>query len=85
MNCVDITGRLRANIDNIFRYFEYELPYFDESKYGSTIIVTKFWTNQPNSRLNVIKEDSRVIIHGHLDKHDKFGTILIVEQIECLH
>ena len=85
MNCVDITGRLKENIDNVFRYFEYELPYLDEPENGPNIIVLKFWTNLPNSRLNNLPDKSRVIIHGHLDVHEKFGTILVVEQMEALH
>ena len=84
MNCVDITGRVRENIDENFRYFEYELPYLQEPHYGPTKIVIQYWTNFPKSRMIALENNTRVLIHGHLDAHEKFGTILIVEQLETL-
>jgi len=85
MNCVDITGRVREALDETYRKFEYELPYFDDPSRAKTFIVVKFWNNTPNARLITLEENTRVLIHGHLDSHEKFGTILIVEQLETLH
>ena len=85
MNCVDITGRVKDVIDDDYRYFEYELPYLAESENGAPLIIVKFWTNVPKSRLILLQTNTRVIIHGHLEAHKKFGTILIVEQLEVLH
>ena len=85
MNCVDITGRLKEVIDENYRYFEYELPFLAEPENGAPLIISKFWTNVANSRLILLELNTRVIIHGHLEVHKKFGTILIVEQLEVLH
>ena len=85
MNSVCITGRLRENIDEYYRNFEFELPYMDDPTCNKNIIPVKFWSNQPNSRLNVLPDNARVIIHAHLDGHEKFGTILVVEQLEVVH
>ena len=85
MNCVDITGRVKEVIDDNYRYFEYELPFLAEPEGKIPLIVTRFWTNVPKSRLIVLPLNTRVIIHGHLEAHEKFGTILIVEQLEVLH
>ena len=85
MNCVDITGKLKDTIDDIYRYFEYELPFLAEPENAEPIIVLKYWTNMPKSRLVVLQNDTRVILHGHLEGHKKFGTILIVEQLEAIH
>ena len=85
MNCVDITGRVREKIDNIYRYFEYELPYFDEPKHGPNRIVIRNWTNTENSSIIMLEGNTRVIIHAHLDVVEKFGTILVVEHLESLH
>ena len=84
MNSVSLIGFLRENIDDTFRYFEYELPYMEENENIKTRIVIRNWTNQPNSRLNICPENSRAAIHGHLDAHEKFGTILVVEEIQIL-
>ena len=85
MNCVDITGRLKDIIDENYRYFEYELPFLAEPEGAAPLIVLKYWTNVPKSRLVLLQPNTRVIIHGHLEAHEKFATILIVEQLEVLH
>lgn len=84
MNSVDIIGILKEKIDDNYRYFEYELPYLDEPKEGPNIIVIKNWTNQPNSRLLVLQDGTRVALHGHLDTSEKFGTILSVIEVQAL-
>ena len=85
MNYVDITGRLREKIDENFRYLEYELPYMKEPDEGQSKIVVSYWTKQPNSRLIQLADHTRVILHGHLEPNEKFGTILVVEHLESLH
>ena len=85
MNSVNIIGLLRDNIDDIFRNFEYELPYLEENNDANSKIVVRFWSNQPKTRLLALPSNSRVALHGHLDAHEKFGTILVVEQVQLLH
>ena len=84
MNSVNIIGYLREILDDYYRTFEYELPYFEENNTAVAKIVVKYWTNQPKARLITLPENSRVAIQGHLDAHEKFGTILIVEQVQVL-
>ena len=84
MNCVNLIGFLRENIDDCFRYLEYELPFFQENESVVPKIVLKYWTEQPNTRLNALPLNARVAIHGHLDAHKRFGTIIIVEEIQQL-
>lgn len=84
MNCVDIIGMLRGVIDEHSRYFEYELPFDQPNNDVHPIIVVKYWTRQPNNRLITLAPNTRVAIHGHLDVDKKFGTILLVEQLEVL-
>ena len=84
MNCVNVIGLLRENINDSFRYFEYELPFFQENESAVPRIVLKYWTEQKNSRLSVLPLNARVAIHGHLDAHEKFGTIIIVEELQLL-
>ena len=85
MNSIDIIGLLRENIDDYFRFFEYELPYLEENNKVVPRIAVKYWTNQSKNILTMTPENSRVAIHGHLDAHEKFGTILVVEAIQKLH
>ena len=82
MNSVNIIGFLRENIDDTYRYFEYELPYMEENPEVKNIIVLKNWTNQPGSIVNSYPANTRVAVHGHLDAHVKFGTIIVVEEIQ---
>ena len=84
-NSICLSGKLRDALDEKFRVLEYELPYFEEPKSGEAKIICKYWNNQENTRLHAIATNTRVIIHGHLDGHEKFGTILVVEQIETMH
>ena len=85
MNSVNISGILKETIDDKYRYFEYLLPYNEENEDGLvTKIVVTFWTKQPKPRLIVLPENTRVMISGHLDVSQKFGTILLVEQLEVI-
>lgn len=85
MNSFDVIGIIKDNIDEYFRYFEYELPYSDDPLKPNPQIVIKFWTNQPNSRLLVMPSGTKIAVHGHLDMHEKFGTILIVELFQTIN
>lgn len=84
MNAVNIIGMLRENIDDYYRYFEYERPYDEKSTVEIAKIVVKHWSNQPKSRLITMPINARVAITGHLDANEKFGTILVVEQIQSV-
>ena len=84
MNSVNIIGIVRDNIDDIYRDFEYELPYSDDPFKKTPKIAIRQWTNQPNARLNVIPNGTHIAAHGHLDSHEKFGTILIVENFQTI-
>ena len=85
MNSICISGKLREAINDMYRVLEYELPSLAESETGETKIVCKYWTNQGQTRLHLIENNTRVLIKGHLDGHKEFGTILIVEFIEIMH
>lgn len=82
MNSVSIIGYLRENINEQLRYFEYELPFFQENEAAVPKIVVKYWTGRAGSRLDVLPINTRVAIQGHLDAHEKFGTIIIVEDLQ---
>ena len=84
MNSVCIIGFLRERIDDFYRYFEYELPFLQETNKTTPIIVLRNWTGQSGARINVLEKNTRVAIHGHLDAHEKFGTILVVEELQTL-
>lgn len=84
MNSVNISGILKEGLDEFHRYFEYTLPFFQEGNVAIPRIIVKNWTNQPGARLIALPDNTRVLIHGHLDGHDKFGTILLVEQLEVV-
>ena len=84
MNCVDIIGILREVVDEHTRYFEYETPFEQDNNDVPSKIIVRYWTKQPNNRLIVLEKNTRVAIHGHLEMDKKFGTILLVEQLEVL-
>ena len=84
MNDVSIIGMLREGVDEYYRYFEYELPFFTDTESLPTRIAIKYWTKQANPRLIVLPSNTRVAIHGHLDAHKNFGTILVVEQFQVI-
>ena len=85
MNSICISGKLREAIDEKYRLLEYELPYFEEPTSGESKIFCRYWSNQESTRLHAIEDNSRVLIQAHLEGHEKFGTILVVEEIEIMH
>lgn len=84
MNSVSIIGILKEKIDSVYRNFDYELPYSEDPSKPTPHIVVKYWSNQADTRLIVIPDNTRVAIHGHLDLDEKYGTILIVESFQTL-
>ena len=84
MNAIHIIGMLRENVDDVYRYFEYELPYDEDDETMSAKIIVKNWTNQSKTRLAVLPSNTRVALTGHLDRCEKFGTIIVVEQLEVI-
>ena len=84
MNSVSIIGILKEKIDDYFRRFEYELPYSDDTTNGYPKIVIKYWSNQPNSRLLVLPEGTKIAAHGHMDFNKEHGTILIIESFQSV-
>jgi len=84
MNSVNVLGYLRNEINEFYRYFDFDLPYSQDASASLPRIVIKYWAKQPNPRLIVLPSNTRVAIHGHLDVDKNFGTILLVEQLEVI-
>lgn len=84
MNIVSLIGVLKQNIDEVYREIEYALPCYNENDVDSQILVSKYWPNSQNSRFTQLATGTKVAITGHLDKNEKFGTILVVEQFDVL-
>lgn len=84
MNSVELIAVLKENIDDKFRYAEYALPTFNDDNKNIQVVVTRYWSNQPNTILNRYEVGKHVAIRGHLDAHEKFGTIVIVETLELI-
>ena len=80
MNSITIFGVLQEKIDGYYRYFNFELPDMAEPISGEARIVIRYWGEQPNSRLLLFDVGTRIALQGHLDAHEKFGTIIVVEQ-----
>lgn len=84
MNNVSLIAVIKTDIDDMFRQVEYGLPCFNEKGVDTQVINCKYWPNSPKSRFNQLQIGTKIAICGHLDAHEKFGTILIVEQFETL-
>lgn len=84
MNSVEMLCILKEKVDSIFRKVEYELPGFNEDGKNSSQILVKYWPSQPNSRLIELEDGKLVALRGHLDAHEKFGTIVVVEQFKVV-
>ena len=82
MNLVELSGYLKENLDAIYRELEFAIPGNNIDHGFSTKIVCKYWTNSPNSLLINYKSEHMVGIRGHLERDQKFGIILVVEEIE---
>ena len=84
MNAVVLTGHLQEIFDKGIREFAYDIPFADEKSNEKRHIKVKYWTNQKDNRLTMLPRNSRVLIHGHLDEHEIFGTILLAEELEVI-
>lgn len=84
MNSVELIASLKEKVDPYFRKIEYELPAFNDDGKNTATILVKYWPSQPNSRLIELEENKLVAIRGHLDAHEKFGTIVVVEQFKVI-
>ena len=84
MNTVCIIGILKEVVDDYNRFFEYQVPYEVENETLTPRIIVRNWTGQPKSRLIILPLNTRVALHAHLELTEKFGTILLVEQLEVL-
>ena len=84
MNSVTLTGILKEQIDKDFRDLIYDTPFSDYHFLEVRHIKVKYWTHQHETRLSIIPSDSKVLIHGHLEEHEKFGTILLAEELEVI-
>ena len=84
MNSVELIVSLKEKVDSFFRKVEYELPSFNENGKNTASILVKYWPSQPNSRLIELDGNRLVAIRGHLDTHEKFGTIVVVEQFKVI-
>ena len=84
MNTVTLVAYLKENIGNEFRKVETVKPTFDENGDNKVNVITRFWAGGEKNYLRVMPINSMVSIVGHLEFDEKFGTIIIVEQMECL-
>lgn len=85
MNSVNLICVIQPPIDDVYREVEYLLPCFNDDGKNSQKLICKYWPGSPKSRFMQIKDGTRVVLCGHLDAHEKFGTILVVEQFEVLN
>ena len=83
MNSVDLIGYLRK-VDGEFRLVEVSLPTFNDEGKNTALVYMKYWTDGNKNYFLSLPKDSLVGIHGHLDVNEKFGTIVIVEQVYCI-
>ena len=84
MNSVTLTGVLKEKTDRQFRGLVYDTPFIDCSEESVRKIKVKYWTPQHKSRLMLLPKDTKVLIHGHLESHEIFGTILLAEELEVI-
>ena len=83
MNSVEILGYLKE-IDGDFRIVEAVLPTFNDKGKNTALIRMKYWTTGNKCYFLSLPINSHVAIRGHLDVDEKFGTIVIVEQVFCI-
>lgn len=85
MNSIEIIGIVKEKTEEKFRKIEYPLPFPNKFNKDSGFINCIFWTGTNENRLTTLVEGKRIAIRGHLDAHEKFGTIIVVEQFEVLN
>jgi len=84
MNSVTLTGIITNKIEGKFRELIYDAPFNDREGLDVRHIKVKYWSNQLETRLMKIEDFKKVLIHGHLEEHEKFGTILLAEELEVI-
>lgn len=84
MNSIDVIGYIRNNLGDGYRKIEVGLPTFNDDGKNTTEIIAKYWAGGDRNYFLVLPENSHVAIRGHLDYDEKFGTIVIAEQLYCL-
>lgn len=85
MNSVEIIGIVKEKIEDKYRKIEYPIPYPRGTSKDSQFINCIYWTSTSDNRLTTIVDGKRIALRGHLDAHEKFGTIIVVEQFEVLN
>lgn len=84
MNSFSLTGILKQRVDKRYRDLEYDSPFSNEDLKDVRHIKVVYWTKQDENRLTTLKHGTRVLIHGHLEEHEIFGTILLAEELEVI-
>ena len=84
MNLVSITGVLKECDESTFRILEYDAPYTDKGCLETRRIKIKYWTFHDVTRVTLLPINTQVLIQGHLEEHEIFGTILLVEKLEVI-
>ena len=84
MNTVSLVAYLKENIGNELRRIETLKPSFDEDGNNTVSVIAKFWAGGDKNYLRVMPANSQVSIVGHLEFDENFGTIVVVEQLQCL-
>ena len=84
MNSVTLTGILKDCVNKAYRDLSYDTPFTNGDLKEERHIKVKYWTGQHETRLMKLPKDTRVLIHGHLEEHEIFGTILLAEELEVI-
>ena len=84
MNTVSLIGYLKENIGNEFRRVEAFKPTFDDEGNHTVSLMTRYWAGGEKNYLRIMPINSQVSIIGHLEFDENFGTIIVVEQLQCL-
>lgn len=84
MNSIALTGVLKEKVNDLYRDLEYDSPFSIEEVKEVRHIKVVYWTKQNQNRLTNLIKGTRVLIHGHLEEHEIFGTILLAEELEVI-
>ena len=84
MNSFALTGILKGVVDKRYRDLEYDSPFSNDNLKDVRHIKVIYWTSQCENRLITLNHGTRVLIHGHLEEHEIFGTILLAEELEVI-
>lgn len=84
MNSVNLIGYLHENLGNNIRKAQISSPVFNDEGNNTFMIYLKYWAGGDRNFLTSLPNKSHVAIQGHLEYAEKFGTIVVVEQLYCL-